>query len=405
MENILYFWGNQRNLHYVKVQKVTNCADNGATRFIRESHQQRYLWGHGDTSGKCAIVGGRVRRPKTEEGYCDCGDAPYNTSGSPQHQAAFFGQGRNFRHTAGDRYSPEAERHPTCSGEVYRRCGGEDNSDSLQHTSRRFWKMDPTNDFGKSGGVRDNRLHIPHPSGTHTKKNEFKPHLKKMWCIPPEQNAAFVAAMEDVLEVYSRPYNPKMPVVCMDEQPIELHSDSRDKIALSKENHTEKVDHEYVRHGTCCGFMFTEPLGGWRRVDIKESRCKVDWAEQIKQLVDVDFPDAEKIVLVCDNLNTHNISSLYEAFEPSEARRIWERLELHHTPKHGSWLDMAEIELSAFTKGCLNRRLGTMEEVDKESKAWYQDRNKRQKGIDWQFSIGDARIKLKHLYPIIKTVD
>lgn len=128
-----------------------------------------------------------------------------------------------------------------------------------------------------------------------------------MWCIPPKQNAAFVAAMEDVLEVYSRPYDPRHPVVCMDEQHIELRQDGRETIALSETNHTEKVDHEYVRNGTCCGFMFTEPLGGWRRVTIKKQRRKQDWAEQIKELVDVDYPDADKIVLVCDNLNTHNI--------------------------------------------------------------------------------------------------
>ena len=137
-------------------------------------------------------------------------------------------------------------------------------------------------------------------------------------------------------------------------------------------------------------------------MSIREKRRKNEWAEEIKKLVDEDYPDADIIVLVCDNLNTHNISSLYEAFEPEEARRIWERIELHHTPKHGSWLDMAEIELSAFTKECLNRRIGTIEEVKKQSEAWYVDRNERQKGIDWQFSIGDARMKLKHLYPIIK---
>ena len=212
-----------------------------------------------------------------------------------------------------------------------------------------------------------------------------------MWCIPAKQNAAFVACMEDVLEVYSRPYDPMRPVVCMDEQSIELHKDSRKTIPLSEENHVEKVDHEYVRNGTCCAFMFNEPLGGWRRVSIREKRRKNEWAEEIKKLVDEDYPDADIIVLVCDNLNTHNISSLYEAFEPEEARRIWERIELHHTPKHGSWLDMAEIELSAFTKECLNRRIGTIEEVKKQSEAWYVDRNERQKGIDWQFSIGPHR--------------
>ena len=181
-----------------------------------------------------------------------------------------------------------------------------------------------------------------------------------MWCIPPEQNAAFVAAMEDVLDIYSRPYDKDCPVVCMDEQPIELHEDSREPIRISNGNHIEKVDHEYIRKGTCCAFMFTEPLGGWRRVDVNERRTKVDWALQIKKLVDEDYPEVTKIILVCDNLNTHNISSLYEAFPPSEAKRIADKIEIHHTPKHGSWLDIAEIELSVFTAQCLCRRMGSI---------------------------------------------
>jgi hypothetical protein len=222
-----------------------------------------------------------------------------------------------------------------------------------------------------------------------------------MWCIPPKQNADFVAHMEDILDVYSRPYDPAKPVICMDEQPIELRFDARETIPMSTTNHTEKVDHEYVRNGTCCGFMFTEPLGGWRRMTIKEHRCKVDWAEQIKQLVDEDYPDVDKIILVCDNLNTHKKSSLYEAFEPSEAKRISDKIEIHHTPKHGSWLDIAEIELSVFTKECLNRRIGDIDALRQEAKSWYCERNTRQKGVDWQFSIDDARCKLKHLYPCI----
>lgn len=223
-----------------------------------------------------------------------------------------------------------------------------------------------------------------------------------MWCIPPGQNAAFVAAMEDVLELYSRPYDPEFPLVCMDEQPIELHEDAYPAIEMSESNHTRKVDHEYVRKGTCCAFMFNEPLGGWRRVTVNKTRKRDDWALQIKRLVDEDYPDAKKIILVCDNLNTHNAASLYQAFSPEEARRIWERIELHHTPKHGSWLDMAEIELSVFTSQCLNRNIDTMEKLQEEATAWYVDRNRRQKGIDWQFSVDDARTKLKRLYPVVE---
>ena len=272
----------------------------------------------------------------------------------------------------------------------------------MQYATGRKREMDTAALISKGRGIGGDTFHIIRAGGTHSKKNGYKPHLKKMWCIPPEQNASFVAHMEDVLEVYSRPRNPQRPLICMDEQPIELHHDSRETIHLSASNHTEKVDHEYVRNGTCSGFMFTAPHECWRRVTIREHRCKTDWAQEIKQLVDEDFPDAEKIVLVCDNLNTHDISSLYEAFEPNDARRIWEKLELHHTPKHGSWLDMAEIELSAFTKECLGRRIGDINALKAEASAWYRDRNHRQKGIDWQFTIGDARIKLKHLYPVIK---
>ena len=200
-----------------------------------------------------------------------------------------------------------------------------------------------------------------------------------MWCIPPDQNAAFVAAMEDVLELYSRPYDPEVPLVCMDEQPIELHGDAYQPIEMSETNHIRKEDHEYKRKGTCCAFMFNEPLGGWRRGTVNETRKKCDWAHQIKRLVDEDYPDAKKIILVCDNLNTHNASSLYQAFPPNEARRIWDRIELHHTPTHGSWPYMAEIELSVFTSQCLNRNIDTMEKLQEEATAWYMDRNQRQK--------------------------
>lgn len=298
-------------------------------------------------------------------------------------------------------YHTEEAGNSARSSQVHGGRGGENHSDSMQCTARRPGQMDFAAAVRTGRGTANRSLYIAYARGSHSKKNGYKPHLKKMWCIPPHQNAAFVAQMEDVLEVYSRPRNPNRPLICMDEQPIDLHHDSRQTIHLSAENYTEKVDHEYVRNGTCCGFMFTAPHECWRRVTIRTHRCKTDWAQEIKQLVDEDFPDAEKIVLVCDNLNTHNISSLYEAFEPAEARRIWERIELHHTPKHGSWLDMAEIELSAFTKECLGRRIGDIETLKTEAAAWYRDRNHRQKGIDWHFSIGDARVKLKHLYPVI----
>jgi hypothetical protein len=224
-----------------------------------------------------------------------------------------------------------------------------------------------------------------------------------MWCIPPKQNAEFVAHMEDVLEVYSRPYNETHPVVCMDEKPYQLLDDEYPPIAMSTTNHIKKVDCEYLRKGTCSIFMFTEPLGAWREAHALPQRRAVDWANQIKWLVDEVYPDVEKIVLVMDNLNTHKISSLYKFFPPEEAFRISQKLEIHYTPKHGSWLDIAEIELSALSLQCLNdRRIATIEELNSLLKQWSCNRNTMQKGVSWHFETDDARIKLKHLYPIIE---
>lgn len=224
-----------------------------------------------------------------------------------------------------------------------------------------------------------------------------------MWCIPPKQNAEFVAHMEDVLEVYSRPFDKKRPVICMDEKPFQLLDEYLEPISMGKNNHSEKYDCEYVRKGSCAIFMFTEPLGGWREAHAYPRRTACDWALQLKWLVDEPYADADKIVLVMDNLNTHTTASLYKAFPPEEAYRIAQKLEIHYTPKHGSWLDMAEIELSALTVQCLlNVRIPTIEDLNKILSAWSQKRNFAQKGVSWHFTTDDARIKLSHLYPEIK---
>ena len=219
--------------------------------------------------------------------------------------------------------------------------------------------------------------------------------------IPPGQNAAFVANMEDVLEIYKRPYNPFVPVVCMDEQPTQLIKETRKEIVIEP-GKPQRVDYEYERNGTAENFMFTEPLGSWRKVNVREHRTAIDWAYEIKELPDKDYPEAEKVIMICDNLNTHTIASLYEAFEPKQARRLIEKLEIHYTPKHGSWLNVAEIELSVFTKQCLDRRVADIEMLREESKAWYCERNVNQKSVDWQFTTQDARVKLKRLYPQVK---
>ncbi|BAM03294.1 IS630 family transposase [Phycisphaera mikurensis] len=221
-----------------------------------------------------------------------------------------------------------------------------------------------------------------------------------MWCIPPEQSAAFVAAMEAVLCLYALAYDPALPVVCMDEQPKQLIGETRRRFTDSTGRRIE--DHEYVRHGTCNLWMFTEPLAGWRDVRTSRRRTAADWAHQIQALVDAPrYESATRIRLVCDNLNTHRIASLYEAFEAAEARRIAERIELVHTPAHGSWLNIAECELSVLSRQCLGRRIDTIQEIDREARAWAAARNQSQRGVHWQFTADDARIKLLSLYPRI----
>lgn len=229
----------------------------------------------------------------------------------------------------------------------------------------------------------------------------MKPHLRQCWCIPPRENADFVAHMEDILELYKMPYDSQVPLVCMDEQPIQMLKETRVPVGPAP-GRPARYDYEYERNGTAAIFMFCEPLGAWRRVNVRHRKTAVDWAHEIKELLEVNYPDAHKVVLVCDNLNTHKIASLYEAFPPAQARRLVQRLEIHYTPKHGSWLNIAEIELSALTGQCLDRRIPDIETLQRETEAWQRKRNANQKGVDWQFTAPDARIRLRHLYPQIQ---
>lgn len=219
--------------------------------------------------------------------------------------------------------------------------------------------------------------------------------------IPPEQNGDFVAHMEDVLDVYRRPYDPRFPQVCMDEQPVQLIKETRIPLPLEA-GQPGRYDYEYERNGTTNNFLFTEPLAGWRKVSVRKTKTSLDWAQEIRILLEADYPQAEKVILVCDNLNTHKTGSLYETFPPEEARRLASRLEIHYTPKHGSWLNIAEIELSILTRQCLNRRVPDQNALETETEAWHNERNKQQKGVDWRFTTDDARIKLKRLYPQIQ---
>jgi transposase len=207
--------------------------------------------------------------------------------------------------------------------------------------------------------------------------------------------------MEDVLEVYTRPYDSLRPQVCMDEISKQLLRDTRQSLPMGPDR-PERADYEYKRGGVANVFMFMEPLAGRRWVDITERRTKTDWAHQIKDLVDARYPQAERIVLVMDNLNTHTPASLYEAFDPTEAKRLAGKLEIHYTPKHGSWLNMAEIELSVLSRQCLNRRVPDFETLSAEAHAWQERRDQKGVRIDWRFSTDDARIKLKRLYPSLQ---
>jgi hypothetical protein len=206
--------------------------------------------------------------------------------------------------------------------------------------------------------------------------------------------------MEDVLAVYSRLLDPAAPVVCMDEKPYQLLDHARDPIPAAPHRDL-KEDSEYVRRGTCSIFVWVEPLAGRRRVTAREHRTRLDWAAEIDQLLTRDYPHAEKVVLVMDNLNTHSIGSLYEAFEPAKAFALAQRLEIHHTPKHGSWLNIAEIELSALTRQCLDRRIADLDILNTELTAWQNTTNTDQRQVNWHFTTTNARTKLRHLYPEI----
>jgi DDE superfamily endonuclease len=224
--------------------------------------------------------------------------------------------------------------------------------------------------------------------------------LKECWCIPPEANAEFVAAMEDVLAVCQRPRDPARPLVCMDEASKQLVKETR-RPQPAQPGQPARYDVEYERAGVRNLFLAVAPLEGWRTVAVTEQRTRTDWAAFMRTVADTRFPTAERIVVLQDNLNTHGPASFYEAYPPAEARRLTERFEFHYTPKHGSWLNMAEIELSVLARQCLDRRIPDAPTLAAEVAAWVNRRNEAGATIDWQFTTADARIKLKHLYPSV----
>ena len=227
--------------------------------------------------------------------------------------------------------------------------------------------------------------------------------MNQEWCIPPKANAAFVAQMEDVLDVYIRPLDPKHPQVCFDESSKQQVKEVRTPLPVAP-GEPARYDTEYERNGVSNLFMFFAPLLNWRHVKVTDQRTAIDWAHCMRELVDVHFAEAERITVVLDNLNTHTPAALYAAFEPEEAKRIWDKLEFHYTPKHGSWLNMAEIELSVLSRQCLDRRIPDQPTLIREVAAWEAERNAMHATVQWQFTTADARIKLKHLYPSIDPI-
>ncbi|HEX9868257.1 MAG TPA: IS630 family transposase [Candidatus Tectomicrobia bacterium] len=235
----------------------------------------------------------------------------------------------------------------------------------------------------------------------HAQKNDLNPWSHTQGVIPPQANAELVCAMEEVLAVYTRPDDSRRPQVCVDETSTPLVAETRLPLPAAP-GQPKRVDDEYKRQGTAHLFMVFEPLAGQRRVKVTERRTGVDFAQLIREVVDEPYPQAEKIVLVMDNLNSHKPASLYEAFPPTEARRLLERVEMHHTPKHGSWLDRAETELSVLARPCLDRRITDATTLTQASAAWERHRHEATCRVDWRFTTEDARIQLKRLYPSIQ---
>lgn len=228
----------------------------------------------------------------------------------------------------------------------------------------------------------------------------MKPWQHRQWCIPPKQNAEFVYRMEALLDLYSEPYDPRRPAVCFDELPYQLVAETR-RPRLPRPGQPARVDYEYRRGGTANVFVCCQPQAGWRHVTVTERRTKQDFAQQMRELVDVHYPTATVIRVVLDNLNTHTGGALYEAFAPAEARRLLRKLEFHYTPKHGSWLNQAEIELSILGGQCLDRRIGDRETLAQEVAAWEHERNQARRLIHWRFTTTDARVRLPNIYPAL----
>ncbi len=237
-----------------------------------------------------------------------------------------------------------------------------------------------------------------------SKKNRLKPWRTERFCIPEQDRPRFVAHLEKILDVYCEGYDEQHPLVCMDEAAKQITRDAVTPLPLAP-GRVRREDHHYEREGVRAVFIFFDPLRGWRRTSSRESRTRWDWAEEVRRLLEEDYPEAEKMTLVCDNLNTHDIASLYAAFPAEQAHRLARRLRIEHTPCNGSWLNMAEMELSVLSRECLDRRFASAQAMEEELAAWDKTRNAEECGATWRFTTADARIKLRRLYPQHDTLE
>lgn len=251
---------------------------------------------------------------------------------------------------------------------------------------------------GQISRAKGRRNHLSRNRLSNLEKNELKPWQKKAWVIPPKANAEFVYHMEDILDLYTQPYDPKRPVICMDETNRQLTSEVKVPIKV-KPGHPAKYDTHYKREGVCNLFLFVEPLRGWRQVLVREHRTKKDWVHCLTTILEQYWDKIEMMRVVSDNLNIHNPAAFYEVYKPAKAKRLLSRLEFHNTPKHASWLNIAEIELSVLVRQCLKQRISSQECMKKEVTSWSTARNQACRTVDWQFTTEDARVKLKRLYP------
>src|SRR5438105_2129581 len=375
-------------------KEVCGAAERGGTRAFASADPQRKEPGEAPVEGAHSVEGrclggrGGVERQGDHQGL-----GHQRVHDLPAAQAI---GGRGLRSGV----EPQAPHDATSRCDFRRREGSQVDRARLLQTAQGTCPLDVAVVGEQGRGTRHRRARKRLNDRAHAQKNVLQPHRRQCWVIPPKANSAFVAAMEDVLAVYTRPHDPDRPLVCLDETSKQLTAETREPIPM-KPGRPARLDYEYERNGTANLFMMFAPLEGWRHVEVTDRHTAVDYARVLKDLADTRFPHTKTIVLVQDNLNIHSKASLYEAFPAPEARRLVERFEWHYTPKHGSWLDLAESELGVLSTHCLDRRIPDKQTLIDEIAAWEHDRNTHHTKADWQFTTKDARTKLKHLYPSI----